>query len=119
MTTRRVPLIPINSGKVALVDDADYELVSCFKWRAVRVTGGREYAETRLERGGSGPAREFMHRLIMEAGPSEQVDHRNGDGLDNRRQNLRSTTHALNQANRRVVLSQSGYKGVTKRAGRW
>jgi hypothetical protein len=111
ITTRTVPL---SHSKVALVDAADYDLVSAFKWRAVRVTGGLWYAETRL-----GKSREFMHRLIMECGPGEQVDHRDGDGLNNRRKNLRPTTHSRNQMNRRVVLSASGFKGVTHRAGRW
>ncbi len=101
-------------GKVAFVDAADYEFVSIFKWRAVRVTGGVWYAETRL-RGN----REFMHRLLLGCGPREQVDHRNGNGLDNRRLNLRPTTHALNQATRRCVTGKSGFKGVMKRGGKW
>jgi hypothetical protein len=114
MTLASTRTVPLSHGKVALVGAADYDLVSAFKWRAVRVTGGLWYAETRL-----GKAREFMHRLIMECRPGEQVDHRNGDGLDCRRKNLRPTTHARNQMNRRVVLSASGFKGVTHRAGRW
>jgi hypothetical protein len=64
-----------------------------------------------------------MHRLIMGAGPGQRIDHRNGDGLDNRRSNLRPTTNALNQANRRRIRSKSGFKGVswdsTKRERPW
>jgi hypothetical protein len=55
-----------------------------------------------------------MHRVIMEAGPSEVVDHINGDGLDNRRINLRKCTNAENQRNIHARRSSSGYKGVTK-----
>jgi hypothetical protein len=110
----RVRLVRLSGGQWAVVDAADYELVSAFPWRAVRVTGGLVYAETRL-RG----TREFMHRLIMECHPGEQVDHRNGNGLDNRRRNLRFATHHSNAANRRRVLSASGFKGVTRRGERW
>ena len=78
------------------------------------MTGGLCYAETRL-----GGAREFMHRLVMGCRPREEVDHRNGDGLNNRRHNLRSTTHSLNQANRRRVTGKSGFKGVFQRSGKW
>ena len=46
-------------------------------------------------------------------GRGQLVDHRDGDGLDNRRCNLRLTTHAPNQQNRCVVRSQSGFKGVS------
>jgi len=65
----------------------------------------------------------FMHDLIMGTRPGEQIDHKSGDGLDNRRSNLRPTTNALNQANRRRVQSKSGFKGVswdsTKRERPW
>ena len=106
--------IPLTHGKFALVDAADYALVSAFPWRAVRIRH-TWYAETYVE-----GAREYMHRLIMGCGPGEQVDHRDGDGLNNRRRgNLRPVTHALNQANRRAVRSASRFKGVTRRGGRW
>ena len=55
-----------------------------------------------------------MHRLILGCGPGEEVDHRNGNGLDNRRGNLRPATHALNQANVRRVRAKSGFKGVSR-----
>jgi hypothetical protein len=101
-----MPTVKLTHGKFAQVDDADYELVSAFPWRAVRIRH-TWYAETYV-----GGAREFMHRLLMCPRPDQQVDHRDGDGLNNRRNNLRSTTHALNQANRRRVRSKSGFKGV-------
>jgi hypothetical protein len=67
----------------------------------------------------------YMHRLIAGAGPRESVDHRNGDGLDNRRNNLRIATQSQNGANRpkdrhtSPVTSQ--YKGVywDKSRGKW
>jgi hypothetical protein len=55
----------------------------------------------------------------MGAQPGERVDHRDGDGLNCRRQNLRHVTNSLNQANKHHVWSASKFKGVTKRATRW
>jgi AP2 domain len=106
--------IPLTHGKSALVDPPDYDLLVGFRWRAIRVRN-TWYAHTRV----TGGAEAFMHDLIMGTRPGEQIDHKSGDGLDNRRSNLRRTTNALNQANRRRVRSSSGFKGVSKRAGRW
>ena len=106
--------ITLTHGKVALVDSADYDMLIGFKWRAIRIRH-TWYAHTYVGTG----AEEFMHRLILGAGPGQRVDHRNGDGLDNRRSNLRPTTNALNQANRRRIRSKSGFKGVIWRNGKW
>lgn len=54
--------------------------------------------------------------------PTKQVDHENGNGLDNRRRNLRLATNSQNQANRRIITSHSSrFKGVCwdKRRGLW
>jgi len=49
-----------------------------------------------------------------------EVDHKNGDPLDNRRQNLRLCTHAQNQHNTGLsCVNTSGFKGVSKRGKRW
>ena len=100
--------IPLTHGKVAVVDASDYDLLSTFRWRAIRVRH-TWYAHTRV----AGGAEAFMHDLIMGTRPGEQIDHKSGDGIDNRRTNLRPTTNALNQANRRRVRSKSGFKGVS------
>ena len=63
-----------------------------------------------------------MHRLIMQAIDGQYVDHINGDGLDNRRENLRICTHAQNMQNQMPVrLGTSKYKGVSwdKVAKKW
>ena len=104
--------IPLTHGKWALVDADDYELLSCFKWRAVRIRN-TWYAHTYVE-----GAREFMHRFLMGAVPGDRVDHRDGDGLNNTHVNLRRITNSMNQANKHRVWSRSGYKGVSFDASR-
>ena len=99
----------------AFVDDDDFDLVSQHAWhRAPRKQV--VYARTNLPDGRS----EYMHRLIMGC-PDRQVDHRNGDGLDNRRENLRLATNAQNSANQRPRGGSSRFKGVAlcKQTGRW
>lgn len=61
----------------------------------------------------------YLHRLIMNASGSVQVDHINGDGTDNRRNNLRIATPSQNMANTgKHSHNKSGYKGVSKRKDR-
>ena len=109
-----------NIGLVALVDDEDFEWISQWNWSAVstqRRNGG--YAMRRDNRSGKTI---LMHREILEAPEGSEVDHINGNGLDNRRSNLRFATRQQGQANRRVFNnSQSGYKGVhfDKQMGKW
>jgi hypothetical protein len=100
-------IIPLTQGKVALVDDNDYKWLNQWKWYMYAIRG-LFYA--RRGNGGS-----LMHRLILGAPPGVQVDHRNGDGLDNRRGNLRLASHAENQHNQKLsrINNTSGYKGVT------
>lgn len=57
----------------------------------------------------------YLHRFLLEAPRHMQVDHINGDGLDNRRTNLRLVTPSQNQWNRgKKQSSRTGYKGVTR-----
>jgi hypothetical protein len=99
--------IMLTQGKVALVDDADWPLVAGRKWYANSI-GRVTYASTHIA---GRPI--HMHRLIMETPPGIVTDHRNGDGLDNRRINLRLCTTSQNLSNRRKRSCQtSRYKGV-------
>lgn len=61
-----------------------------------------------------------MHRAILGASLGEEVDHRDGDGLNNIRRNLRACTHGRNTQNqRRPVHNTSGFKGVSQKGNRW
>lgn len=104
--------IPLTQGRFALVDDADVNLLSRYKW-----TYNNGYAM----RKGRGGVWIGMHRVIAQAGPDQHVDHRNGDTLDNRRHNLRICTVRQNVCNTPPRPGTSRYKGVYahKRSGRW
>jgi len=100
--------VPLTKGRVALVDDEDYERVAALKWY---VAGSRRriwYA--RRDFSGSSIT---MHRFILNCQPGQEVDHVNHDGLDNRRCNLRLCSHSENMANgRKRKGASSPYKGV-------
>lgn len=108
-----MPEIVLSQGKVAIVDDADYERVSRVKWcawRSPRKYGPDVFYAVRVTRRKT----EHMHRFILGLTDSKvHVDHINRDGLDNRRNNLRIATCTENQANRGTNYGSSRYKGVT------
>jgi hypothetical protein len=100
--------IPIGQGRVTLVDQIDFEQLGHHEWFLSktgyvvgRVPHNRTYALI------------YLHRLILDAPAGQQVDHINGDPLDNRRKNLRLATPQQNGQNRRVsLLSETRLKGV-------
>lgn len=111
--------IPLANGAgVALVDDEDYERLSEFTWKANR-RGKTIYAIRSTDR----HHHVKMHRDVLGFGIGDPgVDHINGNGLDNRKKNLRVATPVQNGANSRPRTdSASPFKGVTfhKGDGQW
>jgi len=108
-----VKKIKLTQGKEALVDDDDYEMLMEHKWFANKA-GKNHYAITSLPTQLDGERkRSKMHRAIMKPLQGLEVDHINGDTLDNRKENLRVCTHQQNQANRSLGKDNtSGYKGI-------
>lgn len=106
-----IKTIPLTLGKLAFVDDEDYELLSKFKWYAVK-DRGTYYAVRQLKRVNGKQKRIRMHTEIIGNKNGYVVDHINGDGVDNRRVNLRHLTIRQNGQNRRVLKS-SKYPGVS------
>jgi hypothetical protein len=107
--------IPLTRGYVAIVDDEDYECLSAFSWHA-HISNMTVYARRR--EGHGGPAF-YMHKEIL---PGGKIDHRDGNGLNNCRSNLRHATQAQNMQNRRSKRSStSRFKGVHfyKARGNW
>lgn len=97
-------------GREAIVDDADFDFLSFFKWHATE-TG---YAKRNVRTHGGGYYRMVcMHDYILLPDPGIYVDHINSDRLDNRRANLRLCSHAENIRNQSMKSNNtSGYKGV-------
>jgi hypothetical protein len=105
--------IPLSKGKVAVVDDEDFEKVNQFKWCAYKPNTSVWYGMRNEVVGYKKYKAHLLHRVIMDAPADKVVDHINGDGLDNRRANLRLCTRAEN--NRNVKLrrdTSSKWKGV-------
>lgn len=107
--------VQLTQGKVALIDDADLELVSQYKWFHAR--SGTGYAQNSTRENGRTRSIQ-MHRLIMSPAAGMFVDHINGDTLDNRRSNLRVCTRTENARNRRGT-NKHGFKGVYKVDGKF
>ena len=100
--------IILTQGKVAIVDDDDYEYLNQFKWHIV---SGR-YAATNMKINGKSKSI-YLHRFIMKVSKDMQVDHVDNNKLNNLKTNLRICTHAQNNINRPVRSnSKSGFKGV-------
>lgn len=107
--------IELTQGQSTIVDDSDYEMLMQYKWQAGRRFDRTAYVAVHSERCPTCKhvTRLYMHRLILQAPPRTQVDHINGDSLDNRRGNLRLCNQVQNSANhRRYSNNTSGFKGV-------
>jgi hypothetical protein len=114
--------IPLTQGKTALIDADDYSIVAPYKWFAHVDRKGHAYAYANTTLPNGKRTTLIMHRLLLGARPGQIVDHRSGDGLDNRRCNIRLATPQENSRNRRPYRnSSSQYRGVTlrTRSGRW
>jgi hypothetical protein len=104
--------IPLTQGKVALVDDEDFEELNQFKWCANKM-GKTFYAERGYRCSGKSKT-ELMHRQILNAPSGMEVDHINHNTLDNRRENIRICTLMQNRRNRkRTIGGSSRFKGVS------
>ena len=101
--------IPLTQGKLALIDDEDFDLVSKHKWSVSNI-GHNFYATTRSK------DTKYMHRLVMNNPAGLEIDHINGDGLDNRKKNLRVCDRSRNSANRRNFKNSTGFRGVAKQS---
>ncbi len=106
-------VIELTKGYQTTVDDADYDRLIEFRWFATE-RSSNVYAARDPSRA-IGGSRIYMHRWILNAPATLQIDHVNGDGLDNRRENLRLATPKQNSENRTgPTRSATGYRGVRK-----
>lgn len=114
--------ISLTRGKFTLLDDDDFRWAKNYKWCASAGIYGNWYVQRGIQIN-NGLKMIYLHRVILSlqdnhTGKSlknKQVDHVNGDGLDNRKQNLRICTQTENSKNRRkLTKGASRFKGVHK-----
>jgi len=107
-------MIQLTNRFVTVLDDEDYERFSSFVW--FKIKRRDTYYVMRS------PDKKLLHRLILDAPDHLQVDHKDGNGLDNRRKNLRLATPTQNNMNRALdARNISGYSGITwyPERGKW
>lgn len=96
--------IDLSNGSYTLIDKEDWNMVKGFCW----------YNDHGYVRTSASGVKTYLHRYIMDAPKGIQVDHINGNPLDNRRLNLRLCSDMKNKWNTPIYKNnKSGYKGVT------
>jgi len=104
--------IALTQGKVAIVDDEDYEGLNQWMWYA-HACRKKWYACRTLHKDGEIITLR-MHRLILNTPDNKETDHINGNGLDNRRCNLRicNDTENCRNSKMRTGAKSSSFKGL-------
>jgi hypothetical protein len=118
MTFGKFAIVPLTQGMFSLIDADCVDLVSGYNWHLLR-TANKLYAATHARDGSRKIL--LMHRVIVDADCPE-VDHIDGNGLNNGRRNLREATRKENAANQLIsARNTSGFKGVSwhKAKGKW
>lgn len=110
--------IQLTRGKVAIVDDEDFEYLNQWKWQAEPYS--QTYRASRTQKTGFTKKKKiYMHRVIMNCPDNMVVDHKNHIALDNRKDNLRIATREQNSKNIMSTKSRSGFKGVVKQGNKY
>jgi len=123
----KMKIIQLTRGKIALIDDDDFERVNQFKWFATvcknkyiehwyAVRSVYDYSQKPRKR-----IQVYMHRFILTPPSGILIDHENHNGLDNQRKNLRCCVYANNSQNKIKVKGISMFKGVcwNKSSKKW
>jgi hypothetical protein len=95
-------LIELTKCKFAKVSNTDFEFINSFNWHFASGYAARRKNSKSI----------YMHRVIVGIPIGKEVDHINGDKLDNRRSNLRICTHLENHHNEKRVNTKTGFKGI-------
>jgi hypothetical protein len=103
--------IILTQGKVALVDDEDFEELSKYKWCAAR--SSYTYYALRAVTVNNTKTTIAMHQVIMKPDAGLDVDHKDGNKLNNQKFNLRVCSHKANTRNQQKRFGTSSYKGVS------
>jgi len=102
--------------KIVLIDEEDYDLIKDYKW-SVRKHRNTFYSVANIKKDNKRHTTIQMHRLIIGLYDERIIDHKNRNGLDNRKENLRVCTNFENAKNarKRKDGKTSKYKGVSFR----
>lgn len=107
--------IPLTKGHFAIIDAEDYNFVMQWKWQSAQARPDANIYAKRTHRAIGGRKTIAMHRLIMNCPDDMQVDHIDGNGLNNSKSNLRICTRLQNNLNRKINKSNAtGFKGIYK-----
>ena len=105
--------IELTNGHYAIVDDEDYEVLSKHKWYSSVCSNGVYARRNSSGKGGAKRGTLLMHREILNiTGTNIIIDHKDRNGLNNQKSNLRISTYSQNMANRKS-WGESKYKGVS------
>ena len=119
MSLKAVFKIPLTRGKYALVDGEDYEELMKYKWQCSK----QGYATRGDYTTEEGSKTVYMHREVFDLDEGETLDHINRNKLDNRKGNLRVSSHLENMRNQGKYQMKRGasskYKGVHKKKNRY
>lgn len=104
--------VPLTQGKFAIIDSEDFERVSTLKWHASKRK--HTYYAVAYVKGTGRKNRKliYMHRFILNSPAGKQIDHSNGDGLLNTKDNIRICNVNQNRWNMRKTRGTSKFKGV-------
>ena len=109
----QVAYVPLTQGYEAIIDADDVPLVSGFNWYALRKRNAI-YVGRKQRNSNNQQDTVYLHRIIADVPVGFVVDHKDTDGLNNRRCNLRIATHQENMRNQKMSQKNtSGYKGVS------
>ena len=110
--------ITLTRGYEAVIDVADLSLVQ--KWNWWVLAGSHTTYAMRVDCSGRNRRTVYLHRIIMGDPEGFLIDHRDGNGLNNTRNNLRKATQAQNNRNSRISKTNtSGFKGVSASGRKW
>ena len=117
--------IKLTQGKVAFVDDKDFEFLNQWKWHTNKIKGiwyaFRGIREPKIAKYVYGKVKRIaMHRVILQAKKGQYGDHKDGNGLNNQRYNIRTCTNSQNLRNsKKQKGTTSKYKGVSSYQEKW
>jgi hypothetical protein len=113
-------ILGLTKGYSTIVDDEEMYWIGRHKWKATVLKGGVYASRSVWNRWTQKHGLVLLHREIMHAIEGEEIDHRNGDKLDNRKTNLRYCHHLENSRNVYARRNNtSGVTGVYFRHGKW